>query len=328
MAPDGTIGHNVPLLQRNDTMWFKHLHLYRVHDAPPLTSDELTTALDAQAFRPLGGSEARRLGWSAPAGRAGVQLQHELHGHRLLSALRQERLLPASVVREEVDSRAAEQEAHEGRPLRRQEKQALKEQVYEEFLPRAFVRTQRFDLWWDTQRQLIGVNASSRARAEDILDLLRQTLGSLKVTPLATRTTPTRAMTEWLTQPDNRPAALELGDQVELKATSGDESVLRGRQVDLDGEEIQTVLAAGRQATRLALTIDEAVSLVLHDDLAIKSLRFADAVLDEAAQTEDDDDPTLRLEADFALMTQVLSNAIEQLIDWLGGEANPAAPTP
>ncbi len=249
-------------------MWFKHLHLYRVHDAPQLTSDEMTTALDAQAFRPLGGSEARRLGWSAPAGRAGEQLQHELHGHRLLSALRQERLLPASVVREEVESRAAEQETHEGRPLRRQEKQALKEQVYEEFLPRAFVRTQRFDLWWDTQRQLIGVNASSRARAEDILDLLRQTLGSLKVTPLATKTTPTRAMTEWLTQPDNRPAALELGDQVELKATSGDESVLRGRQVDLDGEEIQTVLATGRQATRLALSIDEAVSLVLHDDLA------------------------------------------------------------
>ncbi|WP_129139549.1 recombination-associated protein RdgC [Modicisalibacter coralii] len=308
-------------------MWFKHLHLYRLHDAPSLTRDELESALDENGFRPLGGSEAKRLGWSTPAGRNGQQHVHELQGHRLLAALRQERLLPASVVREELETRVADREGQEGRPLRRQEKQALKEQIYEEFLPRAFVRTQRVDLWWDTRNALIGVNASSRARAEDILDLLRQTLGSLKVTPLATRTTPVRAMTDWLKQPDERPAGLELGDQVELKAT-GDESVLRGRQVDLDGEEIQTALEAGRQVTRLALTVDESLSLVLHDDLALKSLRFADAVLDEAADTETDDDPVLRLETDFLLMAQVLTRTTEQLIDWLGGEAAPAATTP
>lgn len=309
-------------------MWFKHLHLYRVHDAPALGGDDLSAALDEQAFRPLGGVEAKRMGWSTPAGRGSERRLHEIQGHRLLSALRQERLLPASVVKEEVEARAADREEAEGRPLRRQEKQALKEQIYEEFLPRAFVRTQRLDLWWDTHRHLIGINASSRKRAEDVLDLLRQTLGSLKVTPLATKATPTRAMTEWLSDPGKRPAALALGDQVELKATSGDESVLRGRQMDLDGEEIQTALDAGRQATRLAFTIDESLTLVLNDDLALKSLRFADALLDEASQADDGDDPVLRLETDFALMTQVLSNNIEQLIDWLGGEATPAAPTP
>lgn len=309
-------------------MWFKHLHLYRVHDAPALSGDDLSLALDEHAFRPLGGVEAKRMGWSAPAGRGSEQRLHELHGHRLLSALRQERLLPASVVKEEVEARAAEREETEGRPLRRQEKQALKEQIYEEFLPRAFVRTQRIDLWWDTQRNLIGINASSRKRAEDVLDLLRQTLGSLKVTPLVTRTTPIRAMTEWLNDPEKRPEAMALGDQVELKATKGDESVIRGRQIDLDSEEIQTALDAGRQATRLAFTIDESLSLVLTDDLALKTLRFADALIDEASQTEDGDDPVLRLETDFALMTQALSRTIEQLIEWLGGEATPATPTP
>ncbi|TDX30239.1 recombination associated protein RdgC [Modicisalibacter xianhensis] len=309
-------------------MWFKHLHLYRVHDAPTLSDDDLGAALDEQAFRPLGSVEARRMGWSAPAGRGSQQRLHEIQGHRLMSALRQERLLPASVVKEEMESRAAEREEAEGRPLRRQEKQALKEEIYEEFLPRAFVRTQRIDLWWDTQRHLIGINASSRKRAEDVLDLLRQTLGSLKVTPLATRATPMLAMTEWLSDPEKRPATLALGDQVELKAVSGDESVLRGRQIDLDGEEIQTALETGRQATRLAFTIDESLSLVLTDDLALKTLRFADALIDEASQTDDGDDPVLRLETDFALMTQALSRTIEQLIEWLGGEATPASPTP
>ncbi|WP_129138826.1 recombination-associated protein RdgC [Modicisalibacter coralii] len=308
-------------------MWFKHLHLYRVHDLPVLPLRDLGACLAESSYRPLGGSEAKRIGWAAPAGRGSEQLVHQVKGHRLLSALLQERILPASVVREELEARVSDREASEGRPLRRQEKQALKEQIYEEFLPRAFVRTQRIDLWWDTERQLIAVNAASRARAEDVLDLLRQTLGSLKVTPLATKVTPVRAMTDWLRQPEDRPAWLEIGDQVQLKAT-GDESTIAGRHADLDAEDIQAALEAGRQVTRMAITIDERVSCVLHDDLAIKSLRFADGALDEAAQVEDDGDPVVRLEADFTLMTGALRASIEQLIHGLGGETQPAAATP
>ncbi|QJQ96521.1 MULTISPECIES: recombination-associated protein RdgC [Halomonadaceae] len=306
-------------------MWFKHLHLYRLHDAPDIAIETLEDALAEQAFRPLGGSEATRLGWRTPGGRSSTQYVHELQGHRLLSALRQERLLPASVVREEVDERIADREAAEGQPLGRKEKQTIKEQVYEELLPRAFVRSQKVDLWWDTRRSLIGVNASSRKRAEEILDLLRQTLGSLKVTPLASRTPPVRVMTQWLVDAPSRPTMLGLGDQVELKA-QGDDGVLRARQVDMESDEIQALLEGGRQATRLALEIEGQLSLVLHDDLALKSLRFADALLDEASQANDGDDAALRLEADFVLMAQTLGQVSEQLLEWLGGEA--AASTP
>jgi recombination associated protein RdgC len=304
-------------------MWFKHLHLYRLHGAPTLDAADLETALETQAARPLGGAEPRRLGWTTPAGRAGTQRLHELQGQRLLSALRQERLLPASVVREEVEERADEVETREGRKLRRKEKLAIKEQVVEELLPQAFVRSQRVDLWWDTRRELIGINASSRARAEEILDLLRETLGSLKVTPLATQTLPMRAMTAWLVDAGTRPADLMLGDQVELKA-KGNDGVLRARQVDLDSEEIQQLLASGRQASKLALEIEGRLAFVLHDDLAIKSLRFGDALIDEANATEDGDDALVRLETDFLLMAQSLGESIDRLIDWLDGESSQA----
>lgn len=257
----------------------------------------------------------------SPGGRTDTRYAHELQGHRLLSARRQERLLPASIVREEVEERTADRERAEGGPLPRKEKQAIKEQVYEELLPQAFVRRQRVDLWWDTQRSLIGVDASSAKRAEEVLDLLRQTLGSLKVTPLATQTLPIRAMTEWLRDPASRPADLRLGDQLELQS-SDDEGVLRARRVDLDSEEILSLLSGGRQATRLAIDIEDRVSLMLHDDLALKSLRFADALIDEASQTDDGDDAIQRLETDFILMAQTLAEATDQLIAWLGGEAS------
>jgi len=305
-------------------MWFKHLHLYRLHDAPELDAATLEEALAEHAARPLGGQDPRRLGWTFPGGRADTARLHELQGQRLLSALRQERLLPASVVKEEVDERAAEVETREGRKLRRQEKIAIKEQVVEELLPRAFVRSQKIDLWWDTRRRLIGINASSRTRAEELLDLLRETLGSLKVTPLATQVMPMRAMTQWLTDPASRPADLVLGDQVELKA-KGDDGVLRARQVDLDSDEIQQLLESGRQASKLAVEVEGRLSFVLHDDLALKSIRFGDALIDEANASDDGDDALLRLDTDFVLMAQALGENTERLIAWLGGEAGTAS---
>lgn len=301
-------------------MWFKHLHLYRLHGAPELDSSALASALDTHAAKPLGNADARRLGWTAPAGRlGGGQLLHEIQGHRLISALRQERLLPASVVKEEVDEKVADIEASEGRKVTRKEKTALKEQVTEELLPRAFVRSQKIDLWWDTRRHLIGINASSRTRAEDILDLLRETLGSLKATPISSQTLPIRAMTTWLGDPASRPSDLQLGDQVELKA-KGDDGVLRARQVDLDSDEIQQLLESGRQASKLAISLEGRLSFVLHDDLALKSLRFGDALIEEADHADDGDDALARLETDFILMAQALSDDVIRLLEWLGGE--------
>ncbi|MCE8042482.1 recombination-associated protein RdgC [Halomonas daqingensis] len=304
-------------------MWFKNLYLYRVHDAAtwPASFEE---ALSEQAARPIGSQEARRIGWTAPAGRAGTALLHELQGHRLITAERQERILPPAVVREEVDERASEIEQREGRKLRRQERQELKEHIYEELLPQAFVKFQRIDVWWDTNRSLIAVNTSSRKRAEEALDLLRETLGSVKVTPLATQTLPMRAMTQWLEWPERRPAALLLGDHAVLTAP-GENGTINARHVDLDDDEIQGHRAAGRQVQRLAIEIESVMSFVLHDDLAIKSIRFDDILLDEASETEDDGDAVIRLEADFLLMTRALGASIDSLIAWMGGEANLAS---
>lgn len=301
-------------------MWFKNLLIYRLHAEQVVALEQLSTALAEHAAKPLGNADARRLGWTAPAGRlGGGQLVHEIQGHRLISALRQERMLPASVVMEEVDEQVADIEASEGRKVTRKEKTALKEQVTENLMPRAFVRSQKIDLWWDVDRQLIGVNASSRTRAEDVLDLLRETLGSLKVTPLSSQTLPIRAMTTWLGDPASRPADLQMGDSVVLKA-KGDDGVVRGRQVDLDSDEMQQLLESGRQAAQLALSIEGQLSFILHDDLALKSLRFGDALLEEADHADDGDDALARLETDFVIMAGGLRTSVERIIEWLGGE--------
>ena len=309
-------------------MWFKHLHLYRLHDEQVIPLDALEDALDAQAFRPVGPNEAKRAGWSRPAGRHGRSLVHEIQGHRLLTLSRQERLLPSSVVKELLEERCLEQEARQGYAVTRRDKLAIKEKLVEELLPQAFTRSTRVDVWWDTRRRLIGVHCASVKRAEDTLDVLRQSLGSLKVTPVTVAIPPSRTMTEWLTKPETRPETLLLGDQIELRAASEEEGVFRGRQVDLEGEEVQAALDAGRRVSQLRLSTEGQMSFTLHEDLAIKSIRFSDNLVDEANDSVDDEDPVLKLDTEFSLMAHTLTATLGQLIDWLGGETETPPATP
>lgn len=299
---------------------FKTATLFRVHQQPEVAASELEEALSDHVSNPLHSSESKRIGWTQPGGRKSKVLLHEIQGQRLMTATRQERLLPASVVNDEVDERCADIEAKDGQPPGRKARQEIKEQVYEELLPRAFIRSKKIDLWWDTRRELICVNASSRQLAEEVLDLLRQTLGSLKVTPLATQELPIRGMTRWLSEPETRPNWLTLGDQAQFKS-QGDDASFTARQADLEGDEVRTMLETGRQATKVAVELDGQASFVLQEDFTFKSIRFADKLIEEASDIDDDGDAIARVEADFVLMAGALAEIIEQMLEALGGEA-------
>ena len=298
-------------------MWFKNLHIYRLHEAMAISAEALEERLQENALRELGGSEARRCGWVSPSG---SKLHHDVKGNILLTMARQERVLPARVVRREVSERVDVIEEQEGRALRRQERQAIKEQVFEELLPRAFVDETRVDAWWSPTAGLVAVNTSSRKRADELLDLLRETLGSLKVTPLSTNNLPTRAMTEWLSNAENRPKGMLIGDKVELRA-KGDDGVVSGRHVDLDSDDVQHLVESGRMVSKMALCCEGLASFTLIEDLSIKSIRFDDAVIEQANEEDDGDDPIARLEGDFLIMSMSLQSIVAFLLSWLGGEA-------
>lgn len=302
-------------------MFFRNIHVFRLHGDHNINRDALEAAINEKRSRPLAGSEPTRLGWTPPAGRNSDILLHEVQKQRLLTALHQERKLPGAVVKEEVEERCNEVERTTGRSPSRSEKQAIKEQVYEELLPRAFVQSKRIDVWWDPTHNIICVNTGSTKQAEAALDLLRETLGSLKVTPLTTRTLPVRRMTEWLTEPGSRPAWLSLGEKATLQAR--DESAFVAKQADLEGEEVQTMLASGHKATQLTFRVERLASLTLSDSLTLKGLKFDDALIEEANNIDDGGDAVGRLEADFILMTSALNELIAHLVAALDGEATP-----
>lgn len=299
-------------------MWFRNLHIHSLLEPINLSPEKLHQELERAAFRPCASLEPETLGWDYPLGRQGQMLTHAVSGCIMICATRQERILPSSVVKDALEERVAEIEEREGRPVRRKEKLQLRDEVELELLPKAFVRSSRTYAYIDEKNGWIIVDNASAKRAEDLLSLLRKTLGSLKTKPIAVRDAPAGVMTGWLTS--GAPADVELKDECELREPGEEGGIIRCRRQPLDGEEIATHLNAGKQVVRLALEWEERLALVLSDDLVVRRLKFLELVQDEAAEAGAEDE-IARFEVDFSLMSLELARFIPKMLEFFGGLA-------
>ena len=91
---------------------------------------------------------------------------------------------------------------------------------------------------------------------------------------------------------------------------------MKCQRQELQGEEIGKHLESGKQATRLALTLDDHVSFVLGEDLVVHKLKFLDVVLDELADSPTD--AHAEMDASFALLTLELARLLAKLEEWFG----------
>ncbi|EFA29520.1 Recombination associated protein rdgC, partial [Haemophilus influenzae HK1212] len=158
--------------------------------------NEMKTAQAAAylLYKSGGSMKHLKFGWSAPL-RGSDLLYFSVGKQILLIAKKEEKILPANVVKRELDERVENLEQKENRKLKKVEKQTLKDDVVMNLLPRAFSKNQHTALWIDTENNLVHVDAASSKRAEDALALLRKSLGSLPVVPLAFANEPSTILT-------------------------------------------------------------------------------------------------------------------------------------
>ena len=300
-------------------MWFKNIRAYRLTTPFNLSAEQLGEALTRRAFKPCAKSQALSLGWVAPMGEESSELAHAAGGRILLKLKREEKLLPASVVREQLEDKIAGIEAEQARKVYRKERLSLKDEIIQDCLPRTFSRSSAIHAYVDSRANWIFVDTASGARAEELLNLLRECIGSFPVLLPQVNTAPTAAMTGWLAH-RNLPDDFTLGEDCELREPGEDGGVVRCRGVDLLSEEVETHLNAGKQVARLSLLWDERLSLVLAEDLCLRRLRFSDELMKENEDIPEADNAA-RLDADFALMSDAVTSLQERILALFGGEA-------
>lgn len=300
-------------------LWFKNILVYRLNKEIALSMDELEQQLASLAFTPCSSQDMTKTGWVSPMGDRGEALIHVAGKHVMICARKEDKILPATVIKNALQEKVEKLEGEQGRKLKKTEKATLKDEVVHTLLPRAFSKFSQTFIWLDLEKQLVIVDSGSAKRAEDNLALLRKTLGSLPVVPLNFNESVELKMTEWV-RSGELPVGFTLMDEAELKAVLEEGGVIRCKKQELVSDEIATHIEAGKVVTKLSVDWEDRLQFMLCDDGSIKRIKFSET-LREQNDDIDKADFAQRFDADFVLMTGELSALIERVTEVLGGEA-------
>jgi len=303
-------------------MWFKNLRIYRFTKPFEMGAAELQERLAEKAFQPCGRQDLSKYGWVAPIDQprmddAEPMYVHACNGYLMLCAQREDKVIPASVVKEAVLERSRQIEEKEARKIFKKERDQLKDEVMLELLPRAFSKSQRVYGYIDPKDNLLLIDASSSSKAEQFMSHLRDTIGSLPVIPPVSKQVPSDVMTHWLAEQNAHPP-FQLERECELSNPADSANVIRCKAQDLDADEVQSMLESGKHCSKLAVNWNDAIHCVIEDDLSIKRLKFGDELLDQASDGEVDS-KAQQFDQDFAIMSLELSRFCVDLFKAFGG---------
>ena len=281
-------------------MFFRNLTLFRFPAS--LNFDDLDTGLSEFILKPVGALELSSRGFISPFGRGDQEsLSHRIGDAIWVTAGTEDKILPGSVVNDMLQKKLQEIEDKEGRKLGGRARKRLKEELIHDLLPRAFVKPGRTDAFIDGREGFIAIDTSSRKTGEAVVSDVRHALGSFPALPLNAEIAPRSVLTGWIAG-DPLPQGLSLGDECELRDPIDNGAIVKCQRQELESDEIARHLEAGKQVTRLALTLDDRVSFVLGDDLVIRKLKFLDGAV-EQLESGNNDDFRAELDARFALFS-------------------------
>ncbi|MDA3920562.1 MAG: recombination-associated protein RdgC [Salinisphaera sp.] len=306
-------------------MWIRNLCVFLGSEPFKWTAAELEEKL-ADALCPECGNQTVSVAGFVPPIKGEHAMSYAVDG--LVIAVHQEitRVLPGAVLTEEVDERVERIETAEGRKVSRREKADIRDEAHFELLPRAFTRSKRTPVIVDLRSSRVWVDVGSEKRAEDIVAALREALGSLPVKRADSRVPPIEELSRWVEDPTTLPNGFECGDRCSFESSDEVKSTVRVTAMDLQREEVQAHLAAGMQAVKLNVAVDDAIEFDLDENLDLKRIRALDLIQDDL-DSVDVDDAVAELTARMALQGEALRGVLDRLYTHFGvvGEASEQA---
>jgi recombination associated protein RdgC len=301
-------------------MWFKNLVVYRLPADWAVSAAELEEKLTTRTLQPCSAFEMVSRGWVAPSGTG--RLVHTVNQQHLIALGVNQKLLPASIIRQVTLERAAVLAEENGFPIGRRQLRDLKMRVTEELRAKALTRRRITRAWIDPLNGWLVVDAAGAAKAEELIETLRDTLGSLAVLFIETERSAQMSMAVWL-KLGEAPLRLTIDEDLELKAANQSKATIRYSHHPLEGKEIQAHLATGMYPTRLGLTWNDRIAFVLNEKLQIKRVEFLEMSKDGPASIdagEDELNEAEQFDIDFTVMAGELAKLLDDVVAALGNE--------
>lgn len=291
--------------------------------------DSLSEQLKDFRFASCSGSQASSYGWVPPSEQLNELLHQPTGKISLFRCKTETKSLPAGAVKEGVAAKTNALEKREGRPVRRKETRDIKEDVTKHLVERAigrfdFVRVLiAHDIVLTNQNgdhvseTLIVLDASTRDKAENVLALLRKTVGSLPAVPLTTHVPIEDTLTKWVASGSNVAGGFEIGSSATLKSILENGGEITCKEQELHSDEILLHIENHKLVTSLQLIVD-GCQFTLKNDLSITKVSFDNEVKDKNLDISAEDFAA-RFDADLLLFSDCFQTLIGRLSAALGG---------
>jgi recombination associated protein RdgC len=292
-------------------MWFKQIQLFQLGTPLNFQIDKLDSLLESLAFIPCIPSMPHSSGWVPPVEEdEQVKLVRSFNGYTMFCFQVEEKILPAAVIRQELNDVIKQLEVSGNRKLRQKEKFSLKDEITNTLLPRAFSKFSRTYAYIDTKNGwlILGttnnkitelfVSAFKKCVSEDVELMHIQNLSPL--------------MTNWLNT-QHYPTEFSIEKSCVLQDPNQENRIIRCQQQDLFATSIQSLLKDGCAVKQLSLCWQDRVNFALTEDFSIRTIQYQDEIKEQIKEIEAETKQQ-RFDADFLIMTGTLSALLVDLV--------------
>lgn len=287
-------------------MWFKNAVVYKL-SRDDFEVEDLQALFEDFKYTPCSKSTAKGFGWVPPIPET-TNLIHYAENNLYLTAKLEEKILPTCAINEALKEAIEEKELAEKRVIKKEEKAVLKSALYQKLLAQAFSKKTIFKMVVLRDHGLIVIDTSSDKKAEELLSLLRKTLGSLPVTPLVSNKPLPKILTNWV-RDQALPVGFTLGEEAELDSINEGGGIIRCKEQDLSADVVKECIKSDKLVNKLALNYQDEIFFIIDAGLHLKRLVFS-SQLKYANDDIDSEDKVARFDADIRLMCDALLRLI------------------
>ncbi len=298
-------------------MWFKQIQAFQLTEAIKHNAAELEKKLEQLSFTPCPPNLPSSIGWASPTDEDNAPLVYAANKKMLICLQIEEKLLPATIIRQKLKEKIKEIESTREHHISGQEKRTLKGDIYYSLIPKAFGKIKKLYAYIDTENNLLLLNSASSKRMKEFVSFFKKTCPDIKIKPPELKKL-SNVMANWL-QNDSAPQSLTIENACVFQDTNNQSRTIRCKQQNLFAPSMQALLKDGCEVSQMSFTWNDRVTFTLKDDFTLQSLTYQETVLELAKESSPIDvqnkqEKQDQFEADFIIMSAAISKLLTDLL--------------
>lgn len=299
-------------------MWLKQLQFFQLTQYLNCSRDELAAKLQSLQFKPCMATMPFSMGWVSPVTEENDRLVRSIGDFQMLCLQIEEKILPATVIRQALTERIQLIESAENRKVYAKEKLALKDDIILTLMPRAFSKLTRVYAYIDIKKQWLVLGTTNAKKTEQFLAAFKKSVTE-EVKPFEIKKL-SPILTHWVLH-QNYPDTFAVEKACVMQDARQTKRTIRCQQQDLFADTIRDFLKDHCLVKQIALSWHDRLQFVLADNFTLSAIKFTDALLAEAKETEAETQGQ-QFDADFYMMGGTFGPLLAELLE-LFAESQP-----